>query len=48
MVEQIKINKEYQDFVKEGYAKCVITSDVHYTLKEDARAHEVLLAVQQK
>lgn len=45
--EQIKINKVYADWYKRGLAKIVTTNDVHYTLKDDAYTHEVLLAIQQ-
>lgn len=46
--EQVKINKKYEEWFKEGMSNVVITNDVHYVLKEDYYVHEVLLAIQQR
>ena len=47
MPDQIKVNKKYAEWINDGLFQAVITNDVHYTLKEDAEVHEVLLAIQQ-
>ena len=44
--EQIEINHDLIRMSKETGIQLVATNDVHYTLKEDAAAHDVLLCIQ--
>ena len=44
----IKVNKKLESFCQGYGLQPIITSDVHYTLKEDYKVHEVLLCIQQK
>ena len=44
--EQTIVNKKLQEFSKELEIPLVATQDSHYPRSEDARAHDVLLAVQ--
>ncbi|MBL7068853.1 MAG: DNA polymerase III subunit alpha [Candidatus Omnitrophica bacterium] len=46
MPQQYKINKELIKLSRESDIPLVATNDVHYLLKEDARAHEALLCIQ--
>lgn len=42
------VNLKLQEFIEEYDFKCVMTTDIHYVLKEDYELHEVLLAIQQQ
>lgn len=42
------VNKVLQKIIRKYDYKCIVTTDIHYLLKEDYAAHEVLLAIQQK
>lgn len=44
--EEKHINSELYKLAKNHNIEMVITNDVHYVLKEDAKAHEILLAIQ--
>ncbi len=44
--EQLEVNKAILRIAKQLNIKTIATNDVHYILKEDAYAHEVLLALQ--
>ena len=46
IMDQKKINPDLIRLADEIGVKLVATNDVHYTLKEDAQAHDVLLCVQ--
>lgn len=46
--DQRQINLELFKIAKSNNIQTIITNDVHYVAKEDARAHDVLLAVQTK
>jgi DNA polymerase-3 subunit alpha len=46
--EQFMVNKQLVKFSNELGIKIIPTNDVHYTYKEDADVHEVLLALQTK
>ncbi|AEV15092.1 DNA polymerase III subunit alpha [Thermus sp. CCB_US3_UF1] len=46
--EQQKVNAVLKEFARKYGLGMVATNDGHYVRKEDARAHEVLLAVQSK
>ncbi|WP_114313067.1 DNA polymerase III subunit alpha [Thermus caldifontis] len=46
--EQRKVNQVLKEFAKRYGLGMVATNDGHYVRKEDARAHEVLLAIQSK
>ncbi len=48
ITEQKKINQELVRMHKELGIPLVATNDVHYTRKEDAEAHDVLLCIQTK
>ena len=43
-----RVNLRLQDFIEEYNFKCIMTTDIHYVLKEDYELHEVLLAIQQQ
>lgn len=42
------VNRELSKWVKDMNLKCILTTDVHYLLKEDYEVHETLLCIQQK
>lgn len=44
--EEKHLNSELYKLAKNHNIEMVITNDVHYVLKEDAKAHEILLAIQ--
>ncbi len=44
--EQVKVNRYLIELAKRYGLKLVITNDVHYISRDDAFAHEVLLAIQ--
>lgn len=44
--EQIEVNKKLINLSKELHIGLVATNDCHYLLKDDARAHEILLCIQ--
>ncbi|RTG92005.1 MULTISPECIES: DNA polymerase III subunit alpha [Thermus] len=46
--EQRKVNQVLREFARKYGLGMVATNDGHYVRKEDARAHEVLLAIQSK
>jgi DNA polymerase-3 subunit alpha len=46
--EQQKVNQVLKEFARKYGLGLVATNDGHYVRKEDARAHEVLLAIQSK
>ncbi len=46
--EQKKVNEVLKEFARKYGLGMVATNDGHYVRKEDARAHEVLLAIQSK
>ncbi|BCZ88415.1 hypothetical protein TthAA37_02230 [Thermus thermophilus] len=46
--EQRKVNEVLKEFARKYGLGMVATNDGHYVRKEDARAHEVLLAIQSK
>ena len=46
--EQRKVNQVLREFARKYGIGMVATNDGHYVRKEDARAHEVLLAIQSK
>jgi DNA polymerase-3 subunit alpha len=46
--EQQKVNQVLKEFARKYGLGMVATNDGHYVRKEDARAHEVLLAIQSK
>ncbi|TFU16303.1 DNA polymerase III subunit alpha [Thermus tengchongensis] len=46
--EQKKVNEVLREFARKYGLGMVATNDGHYVRKEDARAHEVLLAIQSK
>ncbi|MFN4231917.1 DNA polymerase III subunit alpha [Thermus sp.] len=46
--EQGKVNQVLKEFARKYGLGMVATNDGHYVRKEDARAHEVLLAIQSK
>ncbi|GAA5334007.1 DNA polymerase III subunit alpha [Thermus hydrothermalis] len=46
--EQKKVNEVLKEFARKYGLGLVATNDGHYVRKEDARAHEVLLAIQSK
>ncbi|KOX89557.1 DNA polymerase III subunit alpha [Thermus aquaticus] len=46
--EQKKVNQVLKEFARKYGLGMVATNDGHYVRKEDARAHEVLLAIQSK
>lgn len=46
MEEQLKVNGEIEKLSKELSIPIIATNDVHYIVKEDAKAHDVLLCVQ--
>ncbi len=46
--EQRKVNQVLKEFARKYGLGMVATNDGHYVRKEDARAHEVLLAIQSK
>ena len=46
MPEEKYLNSELYKLANSHNIETVITNDVHYVLKEDAKAHEILLAIQ--
>jgi DNA polymerase-3 subunit alpha len=44
--EEVVVREVYQRFAKEYGLKIVATTDSHYLKKEDAHAHEIMLAIQ--
>jgi DNA polymerase III subunit alpha len=44
--DEDKVRKAYKKFAKEFDLKIVATTDAHYLLKEDKKAHEVMLCIQ--
>ncbi len=44
--DQDKINAVLKEWANKYNVKCIITNDVHYVDKEDAHAHDILLAIQ--
>lgn len=46
--EETMLNKDLFKVAKNNDVPMVITNDVHYVSKEDAKAHEILLAIQTK
>jgi DNA polymerase III, alpha subunit (EC 2.7.7.7) len=48
LTEQQKVNQVLKEFARKYGLGLVATNDGHYVRKEDARAHEVLLAIQSK
>ena len=45
---QESVNRELMDLARKLEIKIVATNDAHFLTKEDAYAHEVLLAMQQQ
>lgn len=43
-----KVNSVLESFVLNYNLKCIVTTDIHYVLKEDYSVHEVWLAMQQQ
>ena len=46
--EERTLNSDLYKVAKNENIELVVTNDVHYVLKEDAKAHEILLAIQTK
>jgi DNA polymerase-3 subunit alpha len=46
IAEQAELNRKLVDLGKELHIGLVATSDCHYMMREDAKAHEVLLCIQ--
>lgn len=46
--EQKKVNQQIVQMSKELHIPLVATNDVHYTRKEDAEAHDILICIQTK
>lgn len=46
MPEQVEVNRKLIDLARELHIGLVATNDCHYLMKEDAKAHEVLLCIQ--
>ncbi len=44
--DQDKVNAVLKEWANKYNVKCIITNDVHYVDKEDAYAHDILLAIQ--
>ena len=48
LAEEKTLNSDLYKVAKNENIELVVTNDVHYVLKEDAKAHEILLAIQTK
>ncbi len=42
---QVKVNRKLREYSREYNIKCIATNDVHYTMQEDAPAHDRLICL---